>query len=95
MTPKIQNNPIPYIPKSEQKPRRMKFKTLAKLSIVLALIASLWGNYALLKRFYVFNCSEGGYLMTKETCDKFASKQMDILEAERLETIAQNPDLFN
>jgi hypothetical protein len=59
------------------------------------LLASVASNYALLKRFYVLRCAEGGYVMTKETCDKFAQKNMEIVEEHRQEMIANNADLFS
>lgn len=87
------NNPIAYVPKSEVKKPKSK-RWIIKLAFALITLASLTLNYGLLKKHYVIRCAEGGMLMAKETCDKFAQKSMDLIDAKRVEMVINNPDLF-
>lgn len=55
---------------------KKSFKTKVKVFIVLALIASAYANYHMLKENYVFTCNDSaqpqwgrfGHLMKKSTC---------------------------
>jgi hypothetical protein len=68
--------------------------TISLIALVLVFSGSLLLNYSLLKKFYVIRCAEGGMLMEKATCDKFAQKNFELIEQHRQEVIANNPDLF-
>lgn len=73
---------------------KVKFATKVKLALFVLLMASLTGNYLLLKKFMVFECSAGGYGMTKQACDEAESNKFAAQEASRVEFMNNNQDLF-
>lgn len=89
-----------FITKFDEKSKRkfkLRIKTATKIKIAIGIIllASLAGNYYMLKQFMVLRCSEGGYVMSKEHCNELAQNHFDSQELNRLQRVQDNPDLFN
>lgn len=81
-----------YVPARDGKGRFSKKKLIKYLFVVIALV-SIWGNYKLVKQFYVFKCSVGGYVMSKEACNTLYTDKMDSLELARQQFLSINSDI--
>lgn len=78
----------------EAKPKkrtRVKFKTKALIVGVSLLLASVIGNYCLLKAFMVFKCTDGGYFISKQYCGELYQNANDSIELDRQHN---NEDLY-
>jgi hypothetical protein len=81
--------------KSKIKKRfKIKFATKVKILALSLLVASIAGNYILLKTFMVFKCTDGGYFISKQYCGEVYQLKIDSQELARQELLKNNYDIF-